>query len=62
MDPLLIYVALVGTWTVFLDIILISYYRRFWVTIKNMGLDSASSATRRTDELMKGGKSWQKHK
>ena len=62
MDPWLVYVAVIGTCTVFLDVILISYYRRFWSAIKAMGLDAAPSAKRRTDELMEGGKAWQKHR
>ena len=60
MDPLLIYLALTTTGTIILDILLISYYRRFWLTIKALGLDAAPSAKMRLDEKMKGGQAWKK--
>lgn len=62
MDPLLLYLALTTTGTIILDLLLISYYRRFWVTIKSLGLDAAPSAGKRTDEMMQGGQSWKKLK
>jgi len=60
MDPLLSYVAFTTTMTIILDLILIRYYRRFWLTIKSMGLDAATSAGKRTSELMSGGQAWKK--
>jgi hypothetical protein len=60
MDPLLIYLAITTTATIILDLLLISYYRRFWLTIKAIGLDAAPSAAKRTDEMMTGGQAWKK--
>jgi len=62
MDPLLLYLAFTTTFTIILDLVLIKYYRRFWLTIKSMGLDAAPSAGKRTEELMKGGQGWKKLK
>jgi hypothetical protein len=62
MDPLLIYLAITTTGTIILDLLLISYYRRFWLTIKAIGLDAAPSAAKRTDEMMTGGQAWKKLK
>lgn len=62
MDPLLIYLALTTTGTIILDLLLISYYRRFWLTIKGLGLDAAPSAEKRTKEMMNGGQAWKKLK
>ena len=62
MDPWLVYVACTTTMTIILDVILIRYYRRFWLTIKSMGLDAATSAGKRTADLMTGGQAWKKLK
>jgi hypothetical protein len=62
MDPLLMYLAVTTTVTILMDILLITYYRRFWVTIKKLGLDAAPSAKKRTDEMMQGGRAWMKLK
>ena len=61
MDPLMVYLACTTTGTIILDVILIAYYRRFWVTIKALGLDAAPSAEKRTKEMMQGGQAWKKH-
>jgi len=61
-QALMIYLAIVGTGTIIMDFILITYYRRFWLTIKAIGLDAAPSAAKRTDEMMTGGQAWKKLK